>query len=242
MPQELQEIPAQHQAHSSGLFGGMRPLMEQPQVSSLPRGLPETGTLTSRQCTGSPLRSASGACRRRQSLPLLQVMYVFTWSSTFLFARNIPLIPATQEKGREMENHVGPKCLQFWRSLGRNPPGLSTVCWRTQEEKRRSMVRNVTFHMVYRRSLSSLFLPGESQGQRSLVGCRLWGRTESDTTEATQQHQQLLASTQPPYSLNHLPPQTRYSILLVLIFFAPLYTSLYFVQRTLPLINLFILN
>ena len=31
-----------------------------------------------------------------------------------------------------------------------------------------------------------VFLPGESQGQRSLVGCRLWGRTESDTTEATQ--------------------------------------------------------
>ena len=29
-----------------------------------------------------------------------------------------------------------------------------------------------------------VFLPGESQG-RSLVGCRLWGRTESDTTEAT---------------------------------------------------------
>ena len=30
-----------------------------------------------------------------------------------------------------------------------------------------------------------VFLPGESQGQRSLVGCRLWGHTESDTTEAT---------------------------------------------------------
>ena len=29
------------------------------------------------------------------------------------------------------------------------------------------------------------FLPGESQGRGSLVGCRLWGRTESDTTEAT---------------------------------------------------------
>ena len=28
-----------------------------------------------------------------------------------------------------------------------------------------------------------VFLPGESQGQRSLVGCRLWGRTESDMTE-----------------------------------------------------------
>ena len=30
-----------------------------------------------------------------------------------------------------------------------------------------------------------VFLPGESQGWGSLVGCRLWGRTESDTTEAT---------------------------------------------------------
>ena len=30
-----------------------------------------------------------------------------------------------------------------------------------------------------------VFLPGESQGQQSLVGCRLRGRTESDTTEVT---------------------------------------------------------
>ena len=30
-----------------------------------------------------------------------------------------------------------------------------------------------------------VFLPGESQGQGSLVGFRLRGRTESDTTEVT---------------------------------------------------------
>ena len=30
-----------------------------------------------------------------------------------------------------------------------------------------------------------VLLPGESQGRWSLVGCRLWGRTESDTAEAT---------------------------------------------------------
>ena len=30
-----------------------------------------------------------------------------------------------------------------------------------------------------------VFLPGEPQGWRSLVGCRLWGRTESDTNEVT---------------------------------------------------------
>ena len=29
-----------------------------------------------------------------------------------------------------------------------------------------------------------VFLPGESQGRGSLVGCCLWGRTESDMTEA----------------------------------------------------------
>ena len=32
---------------------------------------------------------------------------------------------------------------------------------------------------------TSVFLPGESQGQGSLVGCCLWDRTESDTTEVT---------------------------------------------------------
>ena len=30
-----------------------------------------------------------------------------------------------------------------------------------------------------------VFLPGEFQGWDSLVGCCLWGRTESDTTELT---------------------------------------------------------
>ena len=30
-----------------------------------------------------------------------------------------------------------------------------------------------------------VFLPGVSQGRRSLVSCHLWGRTESDTTEVT---------------------------------------------------------
>ena len=35
-----------------------------------------------------------------------------------------------------------------------------------------------------------VFLPGESQGWGSLMGCHLWGCRESDTTEATSQQQQ----------------------------------------------------
>ena len=45
----------------------------------------------------------------------------------------------------------------------------------------------LTFHfhaLEKEMATHSSVLPGESQGQWSLVGCcRLWGRTESDTTE-----------------------------------------------------------
>ena len=35
-----------------------------------------------------------------------------------------------------------------------------------------------------------VFLPGEPHGRGSLVGCHLWGCTESDMTEVTQQQEQ----------------------------------------------------
>ena len=57
--------------------------------------------------------------------------------------------------------------------------------------KSRTRLSDFTF-MRWRRKWqpTPVFLPGESQGRGSLVGHRLWGRTESDTTEATQQQQQ----------------------------------------------------
>ena len=45
-----------------------------------------------------------------------------------------------------------------------------------------------TFHFMHWRRKwqpTPVFLPGESQGRGSLVGCRLWGCTESDMTEVT---------------------------------------------------------
>ena len=52
--------------------------------------------------------------------------------------------------------------------------------------KSRTRLSDFTF-MHWRRKWqpTPVFLPGESQGRGSLVGCRLWGRTESDSTEAT---------------------------------------------------------
>ena len=40
-------------------------------------------------------------------------------------------------------------------------------------------------HWRWKWQPTPVFLPGESQGWESLVGCCLWGRTELGTTEAT---------------------------------------------------------
>ena len=62
--------------------------------------------------------------------------------------------------------------------------------------KSRTRLSNFSFtfpFMHWRRKWqpTPAFLPGESQGRGSLVGCPLWGRTESDTTEAAEQQQQV---------------------------------------------------
>ena len=53
----------------------------------------------------------------------------------------------------------------------------------------KSQDRELFAFMHWRRKWqpAPVFLPGESQGRESLMGCRLWGHTESDMTEATQQ-------------------------------------------------------
>ena len=52
--------------------------------------------------------------------------------------------------------------------------------------KSQTQLNNFTFTYWRRKwQPTPAFLPGESQGWGSLVGCRLWGHTESDTTEAT---------------------------------------------------------
>ena len=47
----------------------------------------------------------------------------------------------------------------------------------------RSLVKKIPWRRAWKPTL--VFLPGESHGQRSLLGYSPWGRKESDTTEAT---------------------------------------------------------
>ena len=81
-------------------------------------------------------------------------------------------------------------------------PHSSTLAWKipwTEEPVRLQSMGSLRVRQDWATSLSlftfmhwrrkwqptPVFLPGESQGRGSLVGCRLWGLTELDTTEVT---------------------------------------------------------
>ena len=59
----------------------------------------------------------------------------------------------------------GRVCLQWRRP--RFDPSVKKIPWRREWQP------------------NPVFLPGESQGQKNLLGCSLWGLTESDMTEVT---------------------------------------------------------
>ena len=79
-----------------------------------------------------------------------------------------------------------------WKIPWTEEPGRlqSMGSLRVRHDKVTSLSPFTFMHWRRKWQPTPVFLPGESQGQGSLVGCRLWGRTESATTEATLQQQQ----------------------------------------------------
>ena len=73
-----------------------------------------------------------------------------------------------------------------WEISWTEEPGRLQSMGRKESDTTERLLSLLTF-MHWRRKWQPTpgFLPGESQGQRSLVGCHLWGHTESDTTEMT---------------------------------------------------------
>ena len=65
------------------------------------------------------------------------------------------------------------------------PGGLQSVHGVAKSQTRLSDFLFTFMHWRRKWQPTPVFLPRESQGRGSLVGCRLWGRTESDTTEVT---------------------------------------------------------
>ena len=72
------------------------------------------------------------------------------------------------------------KIYMFW---------LVEQCWEKKQSCCLIWSKMDVFNLL-NQYLIPVFLPGESQGRGSLVGCCLWGHTELDMTEAMQQQQQ----------------------------------------------------
>ena len=73
-----------------------------------------------------------------------------------------------------------------WKIHGEEPGRLQSMgSLRVGHEGATSLSLFTFMHWRRKWQPTPVFLPGESQGQRSLMGCRLWGHTESDMTEAT---------------------------------------------------------
>ena len=74
-----------------------------------------------------------------------------------------------------------------WKIPWMEEPGVlqSMGSLRVRHDSVASLSLFIFMHWRRKWQPTPVFLPGESQGWGSLVGCCLWGRTESDTTEAT---------------------------------------------------------
>ena len=87
---------------------------------------------------------------------------------------------------KEMATHSS---VLAWRIPGTlEPGGLLSVGSQSRTRLKRLSSSSSSSSLCLRRRQwqpTPVFLPGESQGRGSLVGCRLWGCTELDTTEAT---------------------------------------------------------
>ena len=74
-----------------------------------------------------------------------------------------------------------------WKIPQTEKPGRlqSMGSWRVRHDWVTSLSLFTFMHWRRKWQPTPVFLPGDSQGRGSLVGCRLWGHTESDTTEVT---------------------------------------------------------
>ena len=96
------------------------------------------------------------------------------------------------------------------------PGGLQSMgSWRVRRNWATSLSLLSFMHWRRKWQPTPVFLPGESQGRGSPVGCRLWESTEPDTTEATQQCVCFQATLSISPSSPPWPPCVHHSVLCV---------------------------
>ena len=91
-------------------------------------------------------------------------------------------------QGRRVEKAMAPHSSTLaWKIPWTEEPGglQSMGLLRVGHDQATSFSFFTFMHWKRKWQPTPVFLPGESQGRESLVGCRLCGRTESDMTEVT---------------------------------------------------------
>ena len=117
------------------------------------------------------LVSLPGKSHGQRSLSILS--YLYCWLHGYLFVKT-----SGEGNGTPLQY----SCLENLMDGGAWWAAVHGVA------KSQTWLSNFTFTFMHWRGRwqpTPVFLPGESQGWGSLLGCCLWGRTESDTTEVT---------------------------------------------------------
>ena len=124
-------------------------------------------------------RNLGGLCKG--DLTMLAVSYFFKPDYELLF---LMLFYVCVSSIKAMAPHSS--TLAWTIPWTEEPGGLQSMeSWRVGHDWATSLSLLAFMHWRRKWQPTPVFLPGESQGWGSLVGCRLWGRTESDMTEAT---------------------------------------------------------
>ena len=127
------------------------------------------------------------------------VLYCFDYSDWFLIVKHN--LHSSDKSHVVMMKHLFYILLDFtlkkamaphfstiaWEIPWMEEPGRlqSLGSWRVGHDWASSLSLFTFMHWRRKWQLTPVFLPIESQGWGSLLGCRLWGRTESDTTDVT---------------------------------------------------------
>ena len=109
-------------------------------------------------------------------------------SASVLASRDFPILLLNLSRYDILEKAMAPHSSTLAWKLPRaeEPDRLQSVgSWRVRHDWATSLSLFIFMHWRRKWQPTPVFLPRESQGRGSLVGCCLWGRTESDTTETT---------------------------------------------------------
>ena len=129
----------------------------------------------------------------------LQNFVVFCQTSTWISHRYTYIL----EKAMATDSNI-----LAWKIPWTEEPSRlqSTASWRVGHDWVISLSLFTFMHWRRKWQPIPVFLLGESQGRGSLVGCRLWGHTESDMTEVTWQQAAAYIYPLPFEPPSHLPP------------------------------------